>query len=95
MKRNISLTIIIGSAAFFGIFSLADDLFIHDDGLRQICEDAALGITLAIIGITGSKYFSDTTTETVLQEVNKMQADFKQRLEKLESEFKQNNKSVG
>jgi hypothetical protein len=93
MKRDISLTIIIVTAAFFGFFTIVDDMFVHDEGLRQIYEDVALAIVLVVIGITASKYFSDSTTDAVLQEVKKMESDFKQRLENLESKFKLNNKT--
>ena len=93
MKKAVSLTIIIATAAFFGFFTIIDDMFVHDEGLRQIYEDVALAIVLAVIGITGSKYFSDSTTDTVLQEVKKMESDFKQRLENLEFKFKLNNKT--
>jgi len=93
MKRVISLTIIIASATFFGFFTVLDDMFVHDEGLRQIYEDVALAIILVVIGVTSSKYFSDSTTNSVLQEVKKMESDFTQRLENLESKFKLNNKT--
>ncbi len=93
MKKHTSLVIIIASSVFFGFFSITDDLFIQDVGLRQIYEDVALAIILSVIGITGAKYFSDTSTDTVLNEVKKMQSDFNQRLENLESRFKTSNKS--
>ncbi len=79
MKKHTSLVIIIASSVFFGFFSITDDLFIQDVGLRQIYEDVALAIILSVIGITGAKYFSDTSTDTVLNEVKKMQSDFNQR----------------
>lgn len=89
MKKTISLTIIIVSAASFGLFTLIDDLYVHDEVLKQIYEDVALAIILAVIGVTGSKHFSDSTTNTLLQEVQKMESEFKQRLENLEIKFKQ------
>ena len=87
------MTIIIVSAISFGVFTILDDMYVHDEGLRQIYEDVALAITLAVIGVTGSKHFSDSTTDTVLQEVKKMQSDFSQRLENLEFKFKLGNKT--
>ena len=89
MKRGTSLTIIIVSAASFGLFTIIDDLYVHDEGLKQIYEDVGLAIILAVIGVTGSKHFSDSTTNTLLQEVQKMESEFKQRLESLEIKFKQ------
>jgi hypothetical protein len=81
------------SSAFFGLFSILDDSFILDAGIRQIYEDVALAVILAIIGITGAKYFSDASTDAVLIEVKKMQLEFNQRLENLESRFKLDSKS--
>ncbi|MGI0027484.1 MAG: hypothetical protein ACREAD_06545 [Nitrosopumilaceae archaeon] len=86
------MTIIIVAAASFGVFTVLDDLFVHDEGIRQIYEDVALAIILAVIGVTGSKHFSDSSTDAVLQEVKKMQSDFSQRLENLEFKFKLDNK---
>lgn len=94
MKRSASLSIIIVSAASFGIFTIIDDLYVLDVVLKQIYEDVALAVILAVIGITGSKHFSDSTTATLLQEVKKMENDFKQRLENLEMKFKQENAKV-
>jgi hypothetical protein len=88
LRKSFSLIIIIAAATFFAFFTIIDDMFVLDVGLKQIYEDVAIAITLAIIGVTSSKYFSDETTHSVLQEVKKMNADFKQRLENLESQFK-------
>lgn len=90
MKKSISLSLIIGAAAFFGFFTIIDDTYISDAGIRQIYEDVVLAVTLAVIGVTSSKHFSDSTTESVLQEVRRMQSDFDKRLENLEFKFKQN-----
>jgi peptidoglycan hydrolase CwlO-like protein len=96
MKRMIFLVIIVICAAFFTTFIITDDLFVPDRGVQQIYESAILAITLAAIGITASRYYSDTTTNAALQELKKLESKLEQKIEHLESQFDQiNNKRDG
>ena len=88
MKKVTSLIIIIVSSLFFGIFTVLDDLFVNDPGARQIYEDVALAIIIAVIGVTASKHITDASEKNVLEEVKRMQFDLKQRLETLEKALK-------
>ena len=92
MKKVVSFIIIIVSSLFFGIFTIIDDLFVMTLGARQIYEDVALAIIIAVIGVTASKHITDASEKNVLQEVKRMQFDLKQRLETLENALKINDK---
>ena len=91
MKKVVSFIIIVVSSLFFGAFTILDDLFVDDPGARQIYEDVALAIIIAVIGVTASKHITDASEKNVLQEVKRMQFDLKQRLETLEKVLKINN----
>jgi hypothetical protein len=89
MKRRIFITIIIVCAVFFLSFLTTDELFVSDRGLQQVYESALLVVTLGSIGVTASKYYADTSTDTVIQELKRLESKFEQKIENLDSEFKQ------
>ena len=96
MKMKIFLAIIVICAAFFTTFMVTDDLYVADRGLQQLYESALLAVTLATIGITASRYYSDTTTNATLQELKRLESKFEQKIENIESQFDQiNNKKDG
>lgn len=96
MKKTIFLAIIVICAVFFTTFIITDDLYVTDRGVQQVYESALLAITLAAIGITSSRYYSDTTTNAALQELKKLESKLEQKIEHLESQFDQiNNKKDG
>jgi len=94
MKKLAFLTIIILCAAFFASFTISDDLYVSDMGLRQIYESTILAITLAVIGVTASMYYGDTTTSDTIKELRRIESKFEQKIENLESKFDQINDNM-
>ena len=47
--------------------------------------DVILAVVLSIIGITASRYFSDQTTNSTLQELKKLESKIEQKIKDLES----------
>jgi hypothetical protein len=88
MRIIVFVTIIIAAAVFFGLFTIFDDLFIHDIALEVTYESVILTITLGGIGIAAAKYYGDETANNVIREVKRMESDLKQRLDNLESKLK-------
>jgi len=91
MRGIVFVTIIIVAAAFFGLVTILDDLFVHDINLELVYESVILTITLGLIGVVAAKYYGDETANNVIRDVKRIESDLKQRLDNLESELKLGN----
>jgi hypothetical protein len=92
MRVIVFVSIIIASAVFFGLFSILDEQIIHDTTLEFTYESVILTITIGGIGIAAAKYYGDETANVTIREIKKSLDDLNQRLDKLESESKNNRK---
>jgi 5-bromo-4-chloroindolyl phosphate hydrolysis protein len=92
MRVIVFVSIIIASALFFGLFTILDEGFIHDTTLEFTYESVILTITIGAIGIGAAKYYGDETANTTIREIKKNLSDLNQRLDRIESELKNNRK---
>ena len=71
MKKLIFSVIIISSAALTIIAFLLNRLAMEDVPLRLAVNSIFITIFLSVISVVSSKYFSDQTTERILEELKK------------------------
>ena len=81
------MTIIVIAATSYGFLVFIDRQYVSDLGLDFTIADVILAVVLSIIGVTASKYYSDTTTNATLQELKKLESKFDQKIKDLESKF--------
>ena len=79
--------IILVSTISYALFSFLDRHYIDDLALDITIADITLAIVLTIVSIAASKYFSDTTTNSILQELKKLESRLDQKIKDLESKL--------
>ena len=79
--------IILVSTISYALFAFLDRHYIDDLALDITIADITLAIVLTIVSITASKYFSDTTTNSILQELKKLQSRLDQKIKNLDTKL--------
>ena len=71
MKKLIFYTIVIATVAATIVACLTNRLFQEDASLRLAVNAIFITVLLSIISVVSSKYFSDQTTDRILDELKK------------------------
>jgi len=87
MQKTVFIIIIVVSTASYGFLVFVDQQYINNLGLNLTIADVILAVVLSIIGVTASKYYSDTTTNVTIQELKKLESKLDQKIKDLESKF--------
>ena len=85
MRRTVFIAIIVISVISYAVLVFLDRQYVSDLGLDLTIADVILAVVLSIIGITASRYFSDQTTNSTLQELKKLEFKIEQKIKDLES----------
>ncbi|MGI0055964.1 MAG: hypothetical protein ACREAK_01175 [Nitrosarchaeum sp.] len=85
VQRTVFIAIIVISVISYAVLVFLDRQYVNDLGLDLTIADILLAVVLSIIGITASRYFSDQTTNSTLQELKKLESKIEQKIKDLES----------